>query len=91
MQRRHFDEQARGWAEAVRAHAQMALRLHPDKMAEVQRECGLAIGPDGTNTASSKADADAYVAALGKVIGPIAAASARMAIMTKVRELHLLR
>jgi hypothetical protein len=76
---------------AVRAHARMALRLYPEKMGDIERVCGFTIGPDGANAAATKKDADAYVGALGQVLGPMAAASARMAILTKVRELGLLK
>lgn len=81
---------AGGWSSAVQAHAQLACRLYPDKMAEVAKTAGLTIEADGSNTAASKADADSYIGAIATVIGPMAAASARMAVLNKIRELGLL-
>lgn len=57
------------------------------KMERVARLAGLEIAADGTNTASSRQDADRYLAALKEVLGSLAVASARMAIMNRLREL----
>lgn len=76
------------WRSAIQVHARRAAELYSaEQLQRVAQLAGFSIAADGKNTASSRKDVDRYLAAVKVVLGPLAVASARMAIMNRVREL----
>ncbi len=81
---------AAAWSAAIEAHARRAARIYaPEKLEAVARVAGLSIAPDGSNGAASRDDVQAYLRAVERVLGAMAVASARMAILNRLRELGL--
>jgi hypothetical protein len=78
------------WAQAVQAHAKVAVRLYdPVEIQNVASKCGFVINDDGSNGARSASDARRYVAGLKEAFGPVAGISAELLIRAAVGRLGL--
>ncbi len=75
--------------QVVRVHACRLAVLCGDRLGEVAREAGFAIGPDGTNGAATVSDVARYVKAVETVVGPVAAISARLVLKRAAAEAGL--
>ena len=77
------------YGEVIRAHAQRAMKLYPQKMAEVQRLAGVQIFADGDNNAKTELHVRHYLKAVGEVLGDVALVSARISLQAEARRRKL--
>ena len=64
----------------IQSHLQNVVNLFPDKIAELEKECGFKINPDGTCTAKDFNDVKKYLAGVKKVLGDLSFISAKVHI-----------
>lgn len=68
------------YAEAVKAHARVAVQVYKQKLSEIEKLAGFKIFPNGGNGAKTGEDAKRYVRAIQTVCGPTAYVSAKLLI-----------
>lgn len=79
-----------GWNQVVEAHLQVARRIYPpDHLTRLASRCGFAIGPETGNGAGSYADVLRYLQAVQAELGPAAWTSAKLTVISRMRDLRL--
>lgn len=74
------------YADALKEHARIAVRLYTAQLPELQRLSGLQFTEDGSNTAETPEDLKRYLLAIKAIGGPVAYLSARMVLMNAINK-----
>ncbi len=77
------------YGEAIMEHARIAARLYRARLPEIERLCGFAIAPDGSNAAASAEDVKRYLQAISTVGGTVSFNSAKMVVTNAIHKLGL--